>query len=87
MNEEDLELTNFLNQMDNSNNLLNLQLLSLLKRDFDYRHEYRLRRRIDYMNDFNRRDFKKRFRFYKDEVEYIYHLIDGENTLQPMVSE
>ncbi|XP_055309089.1 putative nuclease HARBI1, partial [Sitodiplosis mosellana] len=44
-----------------------------------------IRTRIDPMNEFNKREFRARFRFHKDEVGYLYHLIDGPRTLDPIV--
>lgn len=85
MNEEDFELNNLLNNINNENNLLNLQFMEVLRRGNDFRRRNRIRRRIDPMMEYNSRDFKRRFRLYKDEVEYLYNLIDGANTLEPMV--
>lgn len=83
MQEQDLEFLDQLNQFDNENNLLNLQFLNLSNRR---KREYRIRRRRNPMTQYNDRHFKNRFRFSKNEVKYIYRLIDGSNTLHPKAS-
>lgn len=85
MDEEDLEINNLLNNINNYNNLLNLQILEILERGNSFPKKNRVRRRNDPMIEFNNRDFKNRFRFYKNEVNNIYELIDGSNTLKPIV--
>lgn len=81
-------LNNLLNYFNNTNNSMNFQLLNKLNRGGNCRRkrEYNIKKRVDPMAEYSRRDFKKRFRFYKDEVEYLYHLIDGPNTLDPIVN-
>lgn len=83
--DEDLELNNLLNNINNYNNLLNFKILNILRRGKNFPTRNRIRTRVDPMNEFNDRDFKNRFRFYKNEVQYIYNSIDGPNTLEPMV--
>lgn len=86
-----LELINLLNTFDNLNNFLNLRFLNYFKwregviRRRKIRREYRIRRRINPLTEYNNLHFKKRFRFSKEEVKYIYELVDGQETLQPMV--
>lgn len=78
-----------LNNVFNQNNFSNLKILRYLRRRrgvvYRRRRQYRIRRRIDPMIEYNRREFKRRFRFSKEEVRYLFNLIDGPNTLQPMV--
>lgn len=85
MDDEDFGLNNLWGYFDNLNNLSNWKLLNSLKRGVKHRKKYRVRERINPMIDYDRDEFKQRFRFYKDEVEYIYNLIDGSNTLHPAV--
>lgn len=93
MDEDDFELNNLLNQIDSENNLISLQTLIFLTRNNRVNNRIRrnqirrnqIRKRINPMIEFNRMKFKKRFRFYKDEVEYLYRLIDGPRTLEPEV--
>lgn len=64
---------------------MNVQLSRIINGRKRIRRKYRVRRRIDPMREFNESDFKYRFRFSKREVRHIYNLIDGPNTLDPMV--
>lgn len=88
MDEDDFDLNNLLNQIDSENNLISLQMLNFLTRNNRVDNRIRrnhVRKRINPMIEFNRSKFKERFRFNKDEVEYLYHLIDGPRTLEPEV--
>lgn len=85
MDEEDFELNNLINNINNENNLLNIQFMAVLRRGNNFRRRNRVQRRINPMVECNRREFKRRFRFHKNEVEHLYNLIDGRNTLEAMV--
>lgn len=90
---EDMELYNLLNEINNMNNLVNLQNLHnlqmidmLANEHIRQWRKYRIRKRLNPMEDYDDSEFKKRFRFSKVEVEQMYNLIDGQNTLEPLVS-
>lgn len=85
MDEEDFELNNLINNINNESNSLNIQVLAILRHGDAFRRRNQVRRRINPMVEYSRREFKRRFRFYKDEVEQLYNLIDGQNTLEPSV--
>lgn len=78
-----------LNNVFYQNNFFNLEILIYLKRRrgvvYRRREHRNIRRRIDPMIEYSGRQFKRRFRFSKREVRHIFNLIDGPNTLQPMV--
>lgn len=84
MKAEDFELDNLLNQLQNANNLINIQSISILK-NIEGRKKRIKRKRINPMVDYGRREFKRKFRFSKTEVKHIYDLLDGKNTLEPIV--
>lgn len=80
--DEDFELYNFLNDMNNFNALYYLQNF---EEHFWVRRKYHVRNRIDPMIEFDDEEFSRRFRFGKNDVVEIYNLIDGPNTLEPLV--
>lgn len=89
MDADDLGLYNLLNHFQDANNRSNLISIEYLNH-FNHRNVRNKRRKKKHINpmvDYSSREFKKRFRFYKDEVEYIFNLIDGENTLEAMVRD
>lgn len=81
------DIFNF-NICDDYNNILNEQMIQ----NFDFLEEFRnVKRkytvllRINPFHRFDDDEFKRRYRFSKEQVNRLYELIDGENTLEPMV--
>lgn len=85
--DEDIDFFNLMNAINNLNNQINL-----LNRDYleirrnNVRRKYRLRKRIDPMTEYDDAEFRSRFRFTKHEVREIYGLINGAQTLEPLVT-
>lgn len=90
MDDEDLEVLNLLNVMNNQNNvenLLNFHIIEqIMPENIHLRKTYRIKKRIHPFEDLDDNEFKRRFRFSKNEVHTLYDLIDGANTLEPKVN-
>lgn len=82
MDENDIELFDLLNDLNNFNDQANLFYRDCLNRQF---RKYNVRKRFDPFVEYTNIEFKRRFRFCKNQVRYIYDLIDGADTLEPMV--
>lgn len=87
MGDEYFDFYRLLNEIDNENNLVNLQLIEAMDRNF-FRipRKYHIRKRLNPMSDYDNEEFKQRFRLSKVEAYQLYDLIDGSNTLEPAVS-
>lgn len=88
--DEDLELFNLYNQINdqiNADNLLNIQIIEqMICQNTPRRKTYRVKRRLNPFEDLDEDEFKRRFRFTKNEVHMLYDLLDGANTLEPEVN-
>lgn len=84
---EDFELYNLLNQIDNINNFRNIRIVEMLEHNnVQIPRKYRIKKRVNPIQDYDENEFKHRFRFSKNEVKYLYDLIDGQSTLEPIVN-
>lgn len=72
------DLLNDINNFDTQNNFFTRQQL-------DVGRKYRIRPRLNPIAYFDEEEFERRFRFSKNEVEEIYNLINGQQTLEPLV--
>lgn len=87
MDPDNLEFYNLLNQLANENNASNSMNIQYLNRVHkrNLHKKRRAKKRINPMIEYGPLEFKKRFRFSKTQVKYIYDLVDGRSTLEPMV--
>lgn len=83
--EEALEMADIANQANFDNNIQNLEMLEV-SNAMPTTRKYTVRKRIDPFTFYDNDEFKKRYRLTKDMVELLYNMIDGENTLEPLVS-
>lgn len=87
MDGEEFELHNLLNEIDNENNLINIQIMEgMIYNNVPIRRKYHVRKRLNPMEDYDDDEFKRRYRFTKNQVQELYNLVDGQNTLEPTVS-
>lgn len=86
--QEFFDFINLLNNTNNNENLIYLQNLNNLNLNENQRNrrKYKVRNRIDPMVQYDEEEFERRFRFKKSEVNILYNLLDGRNTLEPLVS-
>lgn len=86
---EDIELNNLLNQINNENNLNNLFNIRIigevLNENIHLRRVYHIKERLNPFDKYDEHEFRRRFRFTKNEVQQLYNLIDGDNSLEPQV--
>lgn len=86
---EDIDLNNLLNQINNennSNNSFNIRLIEeVLNENIHLRREYHIKERLNPFEKYDENEFRRRFRFTKNEVQQLYNSIDGDNTLEPQV--
>lgn len=86
---EDGEFNHMMQQINNENilnNLLNIQQIEQVIDDrIHLRRVYRIRKRLNPFEEYDEGDFRRRFRFTKNEVHELYGLINGDNTLEPQV--
>lgn len=86
MDNDDIDFYEFLDGMNNEINFINQEYLQLLNYDMNVnRRKYHVRQRINPIEEFDNEEFIRRFRFSKDEVKFIYDLLNGNETLEPMV--
>lgn len=80
------EVLNYLNEVAAENFLQNQQLLDLINAVGSEKRKYTVHQRIDPFIEYDDAEFERRYRLSKPFVDEIYRLIDGPNTLQPMVN-
>lgn len=80
--DDELDVMENLNQFDIDNNILNvfpqINPIRIIRK-------YTVRRRIDPFEEYDELDFKRRYRLSKGQARRLFDLIDGINTLEPMV--
>lgn len=83
-----MDLVDLLNGINNQNNATNQILLE----NFEYLHRnlYGNRKhtvfpRINPFDRYDNIDFRRRYRLSKELANQLYELLDGENTLEPLV--
>lgn len=88
MDNDDIDVYEFLDLMNIEINFQNQEYLQFLNDNINNnRRKYHVRQRIDPnpIEEFDNEEFTRRFRFSKDEVKLIYDLLNGKETLEPMV--
>lgn len=81
---EDQDFIDDINEFNHQNNINNANLLQLLNLNRPKR-KYTVRERIDPFTMYDDEEFRARFRMTKAMVRNLYELIDGPQTLEPMV--
>lgn len=81
---DNYEFYNFVQNYNNECNLFNQNYL-YFRHGEPERRKYNVRERLDPFIYYDAREFKLRFRFTKEEVEEIFELINGKETLDPLV--
>lgn len=86
----DLELFNLYNQINDQiivDNFLIIQIIEqMIHQNIPRRKIYRIKKRLNPFEALDEDEFKRRFRFTKNEVHMLYDLLDGANTLEPEVN-
>lgn len=83
MDDHDFDLYEIIDNINNQNNLLILQYFrATVERR---KRKYVVRKRLDPFLDFDDQEFERRFRFSKNQVENLFNLINGRETLDPLV--
>lgn len=75
-----------LNDMAVDNYFQNQVLLDNLILNAEIKRKYTVRKRIDPFQVYDENEFQRRYRLSKAQVNNLYELIDGRNTLEPMVN-
>lgn len=86
MDNDDIDFYEYLDFMNIEINFQNQEYLQFLNDNINnIRRKYHVRQRINPIEEFDNEEFIRRFRFSKDEVKLIYDLLNGNETLEPMV--
>lgn len=83
---EELDVMDHLNDVAINNHINNAQILNdpvFLAQTF--KRKYTIRNRLDPFEEYDEPEFKRRYRLSKRLAIRLYELIDGINTLEPMV--
>lgn len=81
--EEEEDAMNFLNELAWNNYIRTQEIFDLI--GFPKR-KYTVHERINSFSRYDESEFRGRYRMSKANVERLYYLLDGPNTLEPMVS-
>lgn len=82
---EEFDVMDNMNQLNIDNFIMND--FQPINRRIRMRRKYTIRRRIDPFEEYDELDFKRRYRLSKEQTRRLFDLIDGNNTLEPMVIE
>lgn len=74
-----------INDIAVNNFFQNQVLLDNLILNAEIKKKYTIRNRIDPFEEYDDDEFRRRYRLSKEQVNNLYELIDGQNTLEPMV--
>lgn len=85
LNDDEQVIIDDINDMAVNNYIQNRVLLDNLILNAEIRRKYTVRNRIDPFQEYDDDEFKRRYRLSKEQVNNLYELIDGRNTLEPMV--
>lgn len=86
MNNYDDDVLNFLDELDEMNLANNRDLFELVEMVEEPPRKYTIQEKIDPFTKYDDNEFKRRYRLSKTQVWKLYDLIDGANTLEPVVS-
>lgn len=81
---ENIELFNLLNDQNNANTIENIRLLQELE-NVQMNRRYKVFPRIDPFSRFNDDEFRRRYRMNKQLVNQLFDMLDGNDTLDPLV--
>lgn len=78
---EEFDVMDNINQLNIDNYIIN----DFLPINRGMKRKYTVRRRIDPFEEYDEPDFRRRYRLSKEQTRRLFQLIDGNNTLEPMV--
>lgn len=85
MEDENEEVFQVLNDIAVYNYIQNVQLLQILENIQQEKRKYKVHKRIDPFQIYDDDEFRRRYRLSKAIARKLYDLLDGKNTLEPMV--
>lgn len=85
MDDYEMNIMNYLNQVTFENYIQNHRLLEMLNLIGNEKRKYKVQTRIYPFEIYDDNKFGERYRMSKNQVMELFHLIDGVNTLEPMV--
>lgn len=83
--DEDNELNHFFDNINNINDLNNINHLNNREQLIIQKRKHHVQERRDPLEIFDNDEFKRRFRISKEEVRELYHMIEGDEHLEPLV--